>query len=195
MTPAGETPRRVMFPAQWADAKLDGFVGSVAFERRFGFPGRIDAHERVWLVGQGMAGPANISLQGELLGTITSGRFAFEVTPRLRDRNLLQVTLGVDASRTDLWDDIALEVRATAYLEDVTRDGLSVRGRVTGTCEGPLEIYVLAGDRRCGYRQVAAGEAFDVEIEPADGPMRVELIQVSTVWYVVELDPSSQAPG
>ena len=189
MTPAGELPRRLAFPATWADANLPTFAGRVAFERRFGYPGRIDAHERVWLVGAGVVGPAEIVLQGELLGT-ANGRFAFDVTALLRERNALEVSLDVAAGRVGLWDDIALEVRATAYLDGVVRVGNSIRGRVAGTCDGKLEVYVLAAGRTCGYREVTAGAEFVIELEAADGPLRVELVNVSTVWDVVELaDP------
>jgi hypothetical protein len=189
MTAAGQAPKRVAFPTTWAAVDLPDYVGQVTFERRFGYPGRIDAHERVWLVGHGMAIPATIDFQGERLGVVTASRFAFDVTQRLRERNLLKLTLEIVAGRAGLWDDIALEVRATAYLEDVARDGLAIRGRVAGTCDGKLEIYVLAANRTCGYSEVRAGEAFTIALEGADGPLRVELINVATVWDVVELEP------
>jgi len=176
----------VSFPATWVDVDLPEFVGPVAFERRFGYPGRIDAHERVWLVGEGVAGPAEIVFQGEPLG-VALGRFAFEVTSRLRERNLLKVALDIVAGQTQLWDDIALEVRATAYLDAVTQEGRLIRGRIAGTCEGPLDVYVLAAGRTCGYCQSKADEAFAIECENAVGPLRVELINAATVWDVIEL--------
>lgn len=189
LTPIGELPRRLTFPATWTSAGLPGFRGRIALERRFGYPGRIDAHERVWLIGAGVVGPAEIYLQGELLGRV-DGQFAFEVTERLRDRNVVEVALAVESGRTALWDDIALEVRATAYLQDVVRDGDVVRGRVAGTCDSLLEVYVLAAGATCGYREVTAGAAF--EAAAAAGPLRVELVQVSTVWDVIELDAPAE---
>src|SRR5437868_4847327 len=106
MTVAGDAPRRVSFPTTWADVGLPDFVGPVSFERRFGYPGRIDAHERVWLIGEGVAGPATFEFQGEPLGVVTADAFAFDVTQRLAERNLLKVTFEVIAGRTRLWDDI-----------------------------------------------------------------------------------------
>lgn len=186
VTAAGAT-RRVMLPATWAAFGLENVAGRVVCERRFGYPGRIDAHERVWLIGEGVAPPVEIRLQDEPLGVVTTDRFAFDVTSRLGDRNLVSVTFDAGPDRTGAWEDIALEVRATAYLADVAAEGRVVRGTIAGTAEGPLEIYVLAAGRSCGYGQVTAGAAFALPCDAA-GPWRVELVNVSTVWDVVECE-------
>ena len=187
MAAAGLPPSRVAFPTTWAAIGLSDFAGLVSFERRFGYPGRIDAHERVWLIGEGVVGPALIELQGETLDVVDNGRFAFEITQRLGERNLLKVSLDIVAGRLVLWEDIALEVRATAYLDQVVQDGLIVRGRVAGTCDGPLEVYALAEGRTRGYGEVRAGAPFEIALDGAAKDVRVELIHVSTVWDVVEL--------
>ena len=187
MASAGHPPRRVAFPTTWPDVGLPDFVGPVTFERRFGYPGRIDVHERVWLIGEGVVGPMEIALLGETLGTVERGRFAFEVTNRLQERNVLKVALEIVAGRVGLWDDIALEVRATAYLDQVVQDGQFIRGRVAGTCDGPLEVYALAAGRTRGYGEVRPGEPFAIALDGSVTGMRVELIHVSTVWDVVEL--------
>lgn len=192
MTPAGRASRRVMFPATWADVGEPDFSGAVTLERRFGYPGRIESHERVWLIGDGAAGPIDVALQGEALGTVANGRFAFEVTARLGERNRLTLTLDAGPDRVRLWDDIALEIRATAYLDDVVREAGRVTGRIAGTCDGPLDIYVLADGGESGYCQGSAGDVFAIPIE---NPSRVELIHVSTVWDVVELTkPNAPEP-
>src|SRR5262245_97069 len=49
LAPDGPPPRRVTLPCRWADGGLGDFRGPVRFRRRFGYPGRLDAHERVWL--------------------------------------------------------------------------------------------------------------------------------------------------
>src|SRR3954451_22994743 len=117
--PGAPPPGRLLFPAMWADARLGDWSGRVVFRRKFAYPGRIEASERVWLIGEGVAGPADLRLAGQTLGVVTADRFAFEVTSLLANRNLAEVELEVGPDRTRLWDDIALEVRATAYLEDV----------------------------------------------------------------------------
>ena len=185
MSAEGHARRRVAFPASWSDVGLPDFVGGVTFERRFGYPGRIDSNERVWLIGEGVVGGAEVTLQGERLGLVENGRFAFEVTRLLRDRNLLKVDVEVIAGHDRLWDDIALEVRATAYLDQIVQDGQFLRGRVAGTCAGPLEVYALANGHTRGYGEVRPGETFAIALDGAAS--RVELIQTSTVWDVVEL--------
>lgn len=186
LTIAGDE-RQLTFPATWAKAGLPESSGPVQFLRRFGYPGRIDAHERVWLIGEGVEGPADISLQGERLGTVESGKFAFEITARLRDRNVLQVDLDVSPGRVQLWDDIAMEVRATAYFSNVVRDAAVVRGTVVGSADRPLEVYAVANGRTHGYAEVHAGSEFILDVASAKGPVRVELVNVSTVWDVIEL--------
>jgi len=187
MTLPNEAPRRVAFPTTWLKSGAAGFVGPVLFERRFGYPGRIDAHERVWLVGEGMAGPAEISLLGPL-GLVTTDKFAFDITARLRDRNLLEIQLQATPERVALWNDIALEVRASAFLENVTTERLVVHGRVAGTSDKVLEVYALANGRTCGYSEVSAGQSFSIPIEECIGALRLELVHVSTVWDVVEIE-------
>lgn len=182
---AAGTTRRVMLPANWSAFGLEGVVGPVVCERRFGYPGRIDAHERVWLIGEGISAPVEICLTGQSLGIVTGDRFAFEVTARLGERNLARVAFDTGPERTGAWEDIALEVRATAFLADVSAAGNVLRGKIAGTADRPLEIYVLAGGRSCGYGQGKAGETFEVPCDAA-GPWRVELVNVSTVWDVVE---------
>lgn len=187
LTVAGGEPRQLTFPATWPKAGLPELSGRVQFLRRFGFPGRIDAHERVWLIGEGVEGPADISLQGERLGTVELGKFAFEITARLNERNMLQVDLDVSPERVQLWDDIAMEVRATAYLSNVVREAGIIRGVVAGSADRALEVYAVANGRTHGYCEVHAGSEFTLDVASAKGPVRVELVNVSTVWDVVEL--------
>lgn len=189
MTLPGEPPRRVMFPTTWPAIGSTATATPVRFERRFGYPGRVDPHERVWIVGEGLVGPAAILLQGEWLGSNVNERFAFEATSLLRERNHLEVRLDAGPDRVGLWDDIALEIRATAYLESVSREGHLLRGMVAGTCDRPLEVYALANGRTCGYSEVVAGEPFAIALEGDVGALRIELINVSTIWDVVEQSP------
>src|SRR5438128_996759 len=49
-TLSGPVPpaRRVRMPCHWLTGDLADFTGRVRFRRRFGYPGQIDAHARVW---------------------------------------------------------------------------------------------------------------------------------------------------
>lgn len=79
-------------PAAW-EAVCPGFRGTVRYARRFGKPTNLEAHERVWLVVTDVAGSAAIFLNGEKLPAPL-----FDVTDRLRERNLLQI----DVTQNDL---------------------------------------------------------------------------------------------
>src|SRR6266581_1383182 len=73
-------PGRMTMPCAWGDGPLAGFAGRVRFRRRFGYPGRLDAHERVWLTFAGASDRAAVSLNGTPLGRHEGpGGFEFEV--------------------------------------------------------------------------------------------------------------------
>jgi hypothetical protein len=189
-------------PGRWRDGGLHDFAGRVRFRRAFGYPGRIDTGERVWLTFAGVEGVAELWLNRQHLGRFdgAGGPFEIEVTPLLGERNLLLVE--VEAGETGgLWGEVALEVRATAYLRAVRawrtpgeKDLLHVEGQVVGTAERALEVYVLLDSKNVGYTLVEAapeGGRFQVVCEgmprqPATQLVRVELVNAATVWYFVE---------
>jgi hypothetical protein len=105
-------PGRMTMPCRWRDGGLPGFAGTIRFRRHFGYPGRIDAFERVWLTFAGVAGTAAIHLNGQLLGSGREEPFEFEITSLLQKRNLLEVEIegGEDGG---LWGEVALEIRNT----------------------------------------------------------------------------------
>ena len=113
--PQGET-RPVKFPIRW-DELLDERRGlsppnsapsaaatsptgtspaarQAIARRPFGAPSGIDAHERVWLIGEGLAGPVHLSLNDRDLGEFDETTFGVDVTRILGQRNLLEMRLG-----------------------------------------------------------------------------------------------------
>jgi beta-galactosidase/beta-glucuronidase len=99
-------------PCRWTEGGLKDFAGRVRFRRRFGYPGRIDDHERVWLTIGGVDAAAEIWLNGHSLGRLDEAQQPFEcnVTGILRDRNELRVE--VECPETGgLWGEVALEIR------------------------------------------------------------------------------------
>jgi hypothetical protein len=189
-------PRRVVMPCSWAEARLVG-VPRARFTRRFGYPGRIDEHERVWLLGERVAGVADITLNGQELGRGHTGPFAFDVTALLGVRNQLDVEIQTDRDDGGLTGDVGLEIRCTAYLDRMTarRDAagsVNISGAVVGIADGPLEIYVLADGQHAHYQTVhpsPTGTPLNITLPPRGPPpqqIRVELINVSTVWYAWE---------
>jgi hypothetical protein len=206
--PAG---MRMTIPCRWHEGGLGEFAGRVRFRRRFGYPGRIDPYERVWLTFEGVAGSSEICLNGTLLGHRSEAEcpFEFEITDLLQGRNELAVQIDAPEGRGGLWGEVALEVRCTAFLRAVQAWGwfedeietLQVSGEVVGTSGRPLELYVLVDGATQHYAVVdptPEGRTFQVKVccptseKPrADVPagkhvVRVDLVSGAMLWYVVE---------
>jgi hypothetical protein len=172
-------PCRMTMPCRWHDGGLKDFAGRVRFRRRFGYPGRIDPHERVWLTFAGVDYFAAVWLNGQELGR-HRGAFApfeYDVTALLQPRNELVVEVDCPAPDADtlvrpllprgavqhgnggLWGEVALEVRCPAFLRGVRlwadfpgEPRLHVVGEAVGTSDRPLELYVLVNGRTVLYR-------------------------------------------
>src|SRR5260370_22610456 len=82
-------PFQMTMPNRWRDGGLPGFAGRVRFRRRFGYPGRIDDYERVWLTFAAIEGSAELQLNGHTLGRFDGGteQTGFDVTTLLQTRN------------------------------------------------------------------------------------------------------------
>lgn len=194
-------PHRIRLRDPWQCETLEG--GRVYWRRRFGYPGRIDDCERVWLTFSGVASAAAIRLNDQPLGT-AGGDFEFEVTALLRQRNEVVVEMAVGDGLP--WDEVAMEVRRTAWLRAVrvacVREGerlrLHVAGEVAGSAERPLEVYVILDRSNVAYglaEAAPAGRGFSLDseelaaerCEPAGTHgVRVDLVDGATVWYTVE---------
>jgi hypothetical protein len=198
-------PLTMRLPGRLGDTALHGFRGLVRFRRAFGYPGRIDAGERVWLTFAGVEGRAAVDLNGRHLGDV-GGAGEFDVTSLLQQRNVLLVDVQCDSPAGGLSDEVALEVRATAFLRAVHFDlagaKLEATGVVIGSAERPLELYLLAHNHCEAYQQILAtgsGQPFSLTAQIAGEvhhvPVRVELIDGATVWYVVEGSIHGQSVG
>jgi hypothetical protein len=201
-------PCRMTMPCRWDEGGLSGFTGRVRFRRRFGLPRQIDPHEHLWLTFAGVDGAADVWLNGRLLGRHAgSEAFEFEVTGLLQARNELVVEVEAPGGPGGLWGEVALEVRCSAFLRGVRLEAtvtgetarLHVAGEVVGTCERPLELYVLLDAATVLYTTVEAapeGRSFDVVSEELGAErlggrdrlheVRVELVNGATAWYAVE---------
>ena len=189
-------PLRMTMPCRWHEGGLTDFAGRARFTRRFGYPGQIDASERVWLTFAGVEGTAEVWLNDRRLGRHegAAGPFEHEVTALLATRNRLVVEVEEAMGRGGLWGEVALEIRRTAFLRGVRAwadaAGLHVAGEVVGTSERPLDLYVLLDGANVAYITVAAapsGWPFAVTGEIGGGhTVRVELVDGATVWYTEE---------
>jgi beta-galactosidase/beta-glucuronidase len=172
-------PCQMMLPCRWHEGGLKDFAGRVRFRRRFGYPGRIDPHERVWLTFAGVDYFAAVWLNGRELGRHRGAFSPFEhdVTALLQSRNELVVEVdcpalhpeaagrpllprgGVRDGNGGLWGEVALEVRCPAFLREVRlwadfpgEPRLHVAGAAAGTSDRPLELYLLVNGRTVLYR-------------------------------------------
>jgi hypothetical protein len=192
-------------PCRWDEGGLRGFTGRARFRRRFGYPGRIDEYERVWLVFAGFDGTAKVALNGRFLGEQRGANepFEYEVTSLLQQRNELAVEVESSTSPGGLWGDVALEVRCTAYLRgvriwaDPSKDParLHLAGELIGTCERPLELYMLLDRSTVLYSTLEAvpeGRTFECNTETLtlgstrEHEVRVELVNGAVVWYAID---------
>jgi hypothetical protein len=192
-------------PCRWSEGGLADFAGLVRFRRRFGYPGRIDDAERVWLTFAGITGSAVVWLNSELLGLAQAPNatdFEYLITPLLQPRNELVVEVEGPADG-GLWGEVALEVRRTAFLRGVQvrpelrsgRRSLEISGAVVGSAERPLELYAILDRSNVAYGLVEAaaeGKPFVLESETLSTPItgthrvRVDLVDGAVVWYTVE---------
>jgi hypothetical protein len=199
------SPSRVTMPCRWHDAGLSGFDGRVRFRRRFGYPGRVDEVERVWLTFAGASDSADVTLNGVTLGRRERAEkpFEFEVTALLRPRNELVVEVTGRAPGAGLWGEVALEIRRTAFLRNITFEQdvsteavhLHTYGEVVGSADALLELYLLLDRSTIAYKTITAGARFEIvsdAISPEQwrsfgaAPLTLDLIQGATVWYRVE---------
>jgi len=199
---------RVTMPCHWHESGLADFAGRVLYRRRFGYPGRIDDTERVWLTFAGASATVSVTLNDVELGRVAqpSSPFEFEVTPLLRPRNELIVDLRGAVPTDGLWGEVALEVRRTAFLRNVFFEPsysvdtvcLHVTGEIVGVAEGLLELYVLLDRSTIAYKTVTAsatGNPFEIVSDSVPlaqwravrlAPVKLDLVQGATVWYSVE---------
>jgi hypothetical protein len=187
-------PHRIRLRGPWKCEPLS--TGCVRFRRRFGYPGRIDAYERVWLTFAGIGGKAEVRLNNHLLGRIAAAS-EFEVTPLLRPRNELVVEIEGTAEQGGLGGEVALEVRCTAFLRDLRSFtvpkgdsvDLHVSGQVVGAAERPLELYLLLERSVVGYQVITAtaeGQPFEFvvpDLPTVNQPVQVDLVNGAVVWY------------
>lgn len=195
---AGDLPsaQTCQFPCRWADIGLAGFRGTVRHRRSFGLPRRLDEWERVWLVIEEFSDDAAVILNGQQIAHMDHGKnnIAVEITTQLNERNELCIDVSADRD-AGLSGGIGLEIRATAWLEDVQGElidegRLRVRGRICGASDRPLDAYVIAGRRIVFQTTVHPQDAcssfeWSAELthEQDREPIVVELVHGSAIWY------------
>jgi hypothetical protein len=197
---AARAARRVNLPCRWED--LGDPAGRVRFRRRFGYPGRIDDYERVWLIFEGLCGVKEIRLNGHSLLEREPAQSEFAITELLKERNELVVDVEAGSAVDASLFEAALEIRCAAFLRGVKawleRTGekcvLHVTGAVAGTSERPLELYALLDRRNAAYSTAMpdpAGRPFHLvsealQLQSGEHQVRVDLVNGGVVWYALE---------
>jgi hypothetical protein len=160
----------------------------------------MDEHERGWIIVEGASGTFVASLNNQQIGDSTRGETSneFEVTSFLRDRNELWLEFE-KSGRGQLWQDVYLEIRASAWLGRLSAhrvgDSLEVVGTVFGADQGNLDLYVILGRYPVIHNTVRAapgGKSFRFASSPlsvAEWPDRavVELCHQSAIWHHEEV--------
>lgn len=202
-------------PCYWSDGGLADFSGCVRFRRRFGYPGRIDPNERVWMTFAGAGDRAKAILNDVALGRAADGARGaeYEVTSLLRPRNDLVVDVEGGGVLAGLWGEVALEVRRTAYLRNICIEinngaTLRVRGEAVGQSARPLELYAVVDRLVSAYETVvpgASGTRFELTAVrgPSSGTesggtsvVQVDLVDGAVVWYTwVQAISAPPGPG
>jgi len=188
--PGVHYPHRIRLRDPW---KREPLAQGARCSRRFGYPGRIDSDERVWLTVSGVGARVEVSLNGQMLGTHhAASSFEHDVTALLLVHNELVMTF---LEGDDRWGEVALEVRRTAFLCGVCAVAeearIHVTGSVVGTVPRPLELYILLDGHTVHYARVEPGE-FDVIADGKGQQVRVELVDGGSVWYAVELSVTAR---
>jgi len=109
---------RITMPVDWRSA-FGEVSGSIRFERNFNLPSNLEAHERVFVVLDGVGGAARVNVNAAGLGTIAppGGEAAFDVTELLQPSNRLVVEVDFAPSESSgpggLWAPVGIEIRDT----------------------------------------------------------------------------------
>jgi hypothetical protein len=108
----GDAPAgRMTVPGTLRDGGWTGFTGRVSFYRRFGRPSNLSPAETVWLVFERVVGSTEVRLNDELLAHLNETG-SFDVTDRLAERNMLELTIDAADDGCGIVGDVVLEIRS-----------------------------------------------------------------------------------
>lgn len=207
-------PFTVSMPCTWSEMGLGSFRGMVRLRRSFGMPRRLDSWERIWLTGADVHWQTDVFLNDEQLGTIVAcGQpISLEITGKLRERNEVCLVTQLDVPGATVGHDLALEIRAAAWLDQVhsqltladAQSELTIRGRAYGASPTPVDAFVIVGRHVAHQTRVEpteSGRHFEWKftltasdtVHAEHGLISVELVQGSAIWYRIEQRPEMAA--
>jgi hypothetical protein len=181
-------------PNDWAGTLGAGFRGRVRYTRHFNRPTGLEPREKVWLVVEGADARGDVQLNGQALGEVRGYALpaSFDFTTLIAPRNELVIDVELpppDASdaaprpgREDrpggLIRDVRLEIRVSAWLDDLCMYALPGQPRATlhltgdlkaGPPDGPFNLLITADRRELYFGPVELGR-IDVLKEVEDLP-------------------------
>lgn len=180
---------RVELPSDWDSTLGPNFHGRVLLRRRFGVPGQLDPHERVWLLVDLPGAGAQFRINGHQINASPETQLfhQFDVTDRLQSRNELELEIRRDAvSRSGQQEigsaeprrfpDVRLEIRSSHFVDRLSVEvcatesdcKLHLSGRVVGDASDDLALVVTLAGRELAYQQLDANPWF-VVTAAADG--------------------------
>lgn len=192
----------VNLPSTWQELPSQLSQDVFRLKRHFGFPGRLDDSERVWITGRLSFNCPSVVLNGARLGSGTSplGIWEYEITKLLEKRNVLTLEQARGLPDSLVGGEIALEIRRTAYLKNVaiTREGenVAIKGEVAGESATPLDLYLLYGRKNIDNQALTikpGGAPFEFSCsqspptssdDGSESGWRVELVGGSVIWDV-----------
>lgn len=183
---------RATVPGDWGTALGSDFRGRVRYRRAFHAPAILDAHERLWLVIEGVDARGIASVNGVRLGEIEGYAIesSFDITTLIAPSNEValevELPLGVPSADRPLRPgreglpggpirEVRLEVRSQWFI-----DGLAVWNRAedgtfiaTGSVAGeaspmPLAVVVSGCQRELAYFEALPDEKFEFEFSAED---------------------------
>ena len=184
--------RRLHIPGDWGGVLGAAFQGQVRLRRWFHRPGKLEAHERAWLVCQGVDPGGTIRLNGEELGAAQGYAIPveFHVTERLLARNNLEIDIdtysiagmqglrpGREGLPGGLLGDIRLEIRAEYFVQGLslyfdprsTPPQAVLQGQVMGNrTADKFEIAARGPAGELVYGEVPLDKRFELR-GPAEG--------------------------
>jgi hypothetical protein len=191
-------PRTAIMPATWKDCGLADFAGIVRHRRSFGLPRKLDDYETIWITFTGLADTAEWWLNQDQIRSLLPHNSEVNVTGMLRERNELWLDVTCDCNGAGTCGEVALEIRALAWLKNVQAkllDGrIELTGRVEGRSDSPLDLYAILDRHTVIQASIAPSETGttfrflspELTLEGLEHLVRVELVSGANVWYSVE---------
>lgn len=189
LPPAG----RSTVPSDWGHEVGAEFRGRVRYRRSFNPPGTLEAHERLWLIVEGVDARGVVSLNGTRLGEVAGYAVSssFDITRLVGPRNEIVLDVELPADNRALRPgremlpggpigEVRLEVRSPSFIESLALwsrpeadgGGFAVSGRIEGEAVNHGFAIVIGGcDRELAYIEARVGEPFMATFRTDDFPV------------------------